>query len=63
MTLDLIRNEPVKELAAEQAHLHLWTTNAFLRKAFEVLRAWGFHYKSCLVLSQAKSDWLVSIGA
>lgn len=49
LSLDAIRNEPVKELVAEQAHLHLWTTNAFLREAFDVIRAWGFKYKSCLV--------------
>ena len=49
MTLEAVRNEPVKQLAADQAHLHLWTTNAFLREAFDVIRAWGFHYKSCLV--------------
>lgn len=49
MTLGSIREEPVKELAAENAHLHLWTTNAFLREAFDVIRAWGFRYKSCLV--------------
>lgn len=49
MTLEDIRNEPVREVTAEQAHLHLWTTNAFLREAFDVLRAWGFRYKSCLL--------------
>jgi N6-adenosine-specific RNA methylase IME4 len=49
MTLDAIHQERVKELATECAHLHLWTTNAFLREAFDVIRAWGFRYKSCLV--------------
>jgi len=49
LTLDAISNEPVKQLAAEKAHLHLWTTNAFLREAFDVIRAWGFQYKSCLI--------------
>ena len=49
LSLDAIRTEPVKELVAERAHLHLWTTNAFLREAFDVLRAWGFKYKSCLI--------------
>jgi N6-adenosine-specific RNA methylase IME4 len=49
LSLDDIRSEPVKELVAEQAHLHLWTTNAFLREAFDVIRAWGFKYKSCLI--------------
>lgn len=49
MTIDAICAEPVSQLAAEQAHLHLWTTNAFLREAFDVIHAWGFRYKSCLI--------------
>ena len=49
MTLEAIQSEPVKLLAAKDAHLHLWTTNAFLREAFDVIREWGFKYKSCLV--------------
>ena len=49
LSLETIRSQPVNELSADQAHLHLWTTNAFLRAAFDVIRAWGFHYKSCLV--------------
>ncbi|MEZ6127097.1 MAG: MT-A70 family methyltransferase [Planctomycetaceae bacterium] len=49
MTLDAIRNEPVKSVAAENSHLHLWTTNAFLRDAFDVMHDWGFKYKSCLI--------------
>jgi N6-adenosine-specific RNA methylase IME4 len=64
MTLKEIRNEPVQALAAEQAHLHLWTTNAFLREAFDVLRAWGFRYKSCLIWIKPQLDmgnyWRVS---
>ena len=40
---------PVADLAADSAHLHLWTTNAFLRESFEVIEAWGFEYKSCAV--------------
>ena len=49
MTLEDICKEPVARLVAEQAHLHLWTTNGFLEEAFTVIRAWGFEYKSCLV--------------
>ena len=49
MSLEEICNETVKRLVAEIAHLHLWTTNAFLREAFDVIDAWGFRYKSCLV--------------
>jgi len=40
---------PIHEIAAEDAHLHLWTTNSFLREAFDVIAAWGFEYRSCFV--------------
>lgn len=49
MTVDEICAEPVSQLAEEQAHLHLWTTNAFLFEAKRVIEAWGFEYKSCFV--------------
>lgn len=49
MTVQEICNEPIRQLAADGAHLHLWTTNAFLEASFSVIRAWGFEYKSCLV--------------
>lgn len=49
MTLESIMREPVAELTTPNAHLHLWTTNAFLRDAFDVMRAWSFRYKSCLI--------------
>ena len=49
MSLAEICSEPVAELAAENAHLHLWSTNAHIESAFKVIRAWGFEYKSCLV--------------
>jgi len=49
MSLDDICAEPVSELADDNAHLHLWTTNGFLREAFTVIDAWGFCYKSCFV--------------
>jgi N6-adenosine-specific RNA methylase IME4 len=40
---------PISEMVAPDAHLHLWTTNAFLFDAREVIEAWGFTYKSCFV--------------
>ncbi len=49
MTVDEICNEPVGKIAEDNAHLHLWTTNSFLCEAFQVLDAWGFTYKSCMV--------------
>ena len=64
MTLDDIRGEVVKDLVEADAHLHLWTTNAFLREAFDVIRAWGFKYKSCLIWTKPQlgmgNYWRVS---
>jgi N6-adenosine-specific RNA methylase IME4 len=49
LELDAICSEPVDQVIADNAHLHLRTTNAFLREAFTVMEAWGFQFKSCLV--------------
>lgn len=42
-------NMPIEALSEDASHLHLWTTNAFLRDAFGLIDAWGFKYKSCFV--------------
>lgn len=39
----------VEQLARDNAHLHLWTTNAFLFEAKTIMEAWGFTYKSVFV--------------
>jgi N6-adenosine-specific RNA methylase IME4 len=44
-----INDIPIKDLAAPESHLHLWTTNAFLFEAKRVLEAWGFEYKGAFV--------------
>lgn len=49
MTVDEICALPVKELAAEQSHLWLWTTNGFLFDCPRVFDAWGFEFKSSYV--------------
>lgn len=35
---------PIAELAEDDAHLWLWTTNEYLEAGFQVMRAWGFRY-------------------
>lgn len=49
MTTEEICALPIAALAAKDAHLHIWTTNAFLFDAKNVLEAWGFEYKSCYI--------------
>ena len=53
-----VKGVPVATLAAEKAHLYLWTTNAFLQDAFTVIQAWGFEYKSLLVWHKTGSPGL-----
>lgn len=64
MPVDDICRLPVADLAAENAHLHLWTTNAFLFEARRVMEAWGFTYKSVFVWAKPQMGignyWRVS---
>lgn len=46
MALDEIKALPVGEAAADDAVLFLWVTVPFLAAGIDVLRAWGFTYKS-----------------
>ncbi len=39
---------PVYRLLADNAHLYLWTTNSFMREAYDVAAAWGFRPKTIL---------------
>lgn len=61
MTLDEIKALPVREMAADDSILWLWTTNAHLPVAFDVVRAWGFEYKTMLTWVKDRmgtGDWL-----
>lgn len=48
MTIDGLCELSVANQAAPESHLYLWTTNGFLREAFEVMDAWSFTYKTTL---------------
>jgi|SRR5579859_535386 len=49
MTIEELCLLPVKALAADDAHLHLWTTNGFLFEAPRLFKAWGFEFRSSLI--------------
>jgi len=40
---------PIRDLAAANAHLHLWTTNGFLFECPKLFDAWGFEFRSSLI--------------
>jgi N6-adenosine-specific RNA methylase IME4 len=48
MTLEEIAALPVADLAADDAHLYLWTTNRFLWDAKGIAEAWGFSFSTLL---------------
>ena len=47
---------PVADLAAPAAHLYLWVPNALLPEGLQVMRAWGFAYKSNVVWHKIRKD-------
>lgn len=49
MTVDELCAMPIRELAAKDAHLHLWTTNGFLFECPRIFEAWGFEFRSSFV--------------
>lgn len=55
---------PIAGMAAENSHLHLWTTNGFIQEAFGIIAAWGFTYKSMFIWCKPKMGignyWRVS---
>jgi N6-adenosine-specific RNA methylase IME4 len=49
MPLDKIKELPVKDITGRNAALFLWVPTPLLPDAIEVLAAWGFIYKTCLI--------------
>jgi N6-adenosine-specific RNA methylase IME4 len=56
MTLDDIMGLPVEQAAQDTAHLYLWVPNALLPEGLEVMKAWGFTYKTNLVWHKIRKD-------
>jgi N6-adenosine-specific RNA methylase IME4/ParB-like chromosome segregation protein Spo0J len=61
MPIEEIKAMPVRDIADENSILWLWTTNAHLRVAFDVVDAWGFEYRNLLTWAKDRmgtGDWL-----
>jgi N6-adenosine-specific RNA methylase IME4 len=54
MTLNQIKALPVGNLAEDDAHLWLWTTNAALESAYQVMRVWGFEPRSIMTWTKPR---------
>jgi N6-adenosine-specific RNA methylase IME4 len=56
MTLQEICGLPVEEALAPTAHLYLWVPNALLPDGLQVMKAWGFQYKSNIIWHKLRKD-------
>jgi N6-adenosine-specific RNA methylase IME4 len=56
LTMAEIVSLPVSEVAHECAHLYLWVPNALLREGLEVMKDWGFQYKTNIVWHKVRKD-------
>jgi N6-adenosine-specific RNA methylase IME4 len=57
-TLDLekIKALPVDEISKDRCHLYLWVPNALVSEGLEVMKSWGFQYKSNIIWQKIRKD-------
>lgn len=48
MSLEEIKNLPIKEISHKDSVLFLWATVPLLPEAFDVMKSWGFQYKTAI---------------
>lgn len=56
MTMEEIYELPVSRLSAARAHLYLWVPNALVAEGLEVMKRWGFTYKTNIVWYKVRKD-------
>ena len=56
MSLDEIMELPVAQVVKPRAHLYLWVPNALIMDGLEVMRRWGFTYKTNIVWYKTRKD-------
>jgi N6-adenosine-specific RNA methylase IME4 len=56
LTLQQIKEIPISIATAESCHLYLWVPNALLKEGLEVMRAWGFEYKTNIIWHKIRKD-------
>jgi N6-adenosine-specific RNA methylase IME4 len=56
MSLQQIMELPISQLAQPTCHLYLWVPNALVLEALEVMKRWGFTYKTNIVWYKIRKD-------
>jgi len=65
MSLDEIKGlgEKVKAWRGpEGCHLYLWVTNNYLPAGLDIMKVWGFEYKTCITWGKIKDDGSPTMG-
>lgn len=57
MTIDELCQMPVKAMADDNAVLFMWVTSPLLEECFDVIRAWGFKYKTSFIWDKVKHNF------
>ena len=55
MSFDAICELPVKEISDDRAVLFLWVTTPLIQKGLDVMKAWGFDYKTLFTWDKVRS--------
>ena len=56
MTINEMCNLPINDISADNSVLFMWTTDAHLENAMEVINAWGFKYKTVAFVWNKKTN-------
>lgn len=56
LSLDDIKSLPVNKISASTSHLYLWVPNALLMEGMEVLKEWGYEYKTNIIWHKVRKD-------
>lgn len=56
LKLEEIKELPVQEVCADTCHLYLRVPNALLTEGLEVMKAWGFTYKTNIIWHKIRKD-------
>jgi N6-adenosine-specific RNA methylase IME4 len=56
MDFEEISELPVAQIVKPRAHLYLWVPNALILEGLEVMRRWGFTYKTNIVWFKIRKD-------
>jgi len=63
--IEWIKNLPVKDISDKDCALFMWAVNPLLPEAFEVIKAWGFKYKTVAFVwnkTTTNGHWVSNMG-